>query len=167
MTTNDDQLTMRPSTMRPSPTVGTILCGTDGSAAAQHAVDYTARLAHQLGAEVVLVHAIGLLEHMPIDAAHPGVTTGDRARELLRSDWSQALRDLGVPHTCHAEEGPPLLALPRIAEQVRADLLIVASHGSGQSSAVPLGSTAHGMIELAAVPVLVVPGDTTNNAQDG
>jgi nucleotide-binding universal stress UspA family protein len=66
--------------------MGTILCGADGSADAQHAVDYTARLAQQLGAEVVLVHAIGLLEHMPIDAAHPGVTTGDQARELLRSD---------------------------------------------------------------------------------
>jgi nucleotide-binding universal stress UspA family protein len=162
MTPNDEQPTTRPST-----TVGTIVCGTDGSADAQHAVDYTARLAQQLGAEVVLVHAIGLLEHMPIDAAHPGVTTGDQARELLRSDWSQVLRDLGILHTCHAEEGPPLLALPRIAEQIRADLLIVASHGSGRgsgrSSALPLGSTAHGMIELAAIPVLVVPGDATNH----
>ncbi len=43
-------------------TFKTILCGTDGSADAQNAVEHTAQLAQQLGADVVLVHAIGLLE---------------------------------------------------------------------------------------------------------
>ena len=144
--------------------VHTILCGTDGSDDAQNAVGYTAQLAHQLGAEVVVVHAIGLLEHLPIDADHPDITVGDQAREQLHSLWSRVLRDQGIPHTCRAEEGPPLLALPRVAGQVQADLIVVASHGTGRNHAVPLGSTAHGMIQLATIPVLVVPGGNVSSS---
>jgi len=140
-------------------TFTTILCGTDGSADAQNAVEHTAQLAKQLGAEVVLVHAIGLLEHMPVDPANPEVTIGDWAAQQLAADWSERLRQLGVPYTCIAEEGPPLLALPRVAARVNADLIVVASHGGGTSSALPLGSTAHGIVQLAARPVLVIPGN--------
>ncbi len=139
-------------------TFKTILCGTDGSADAQNAVEHAAQLAQQLGADVVLVHAIGLLEHLPKDPDHPEVTVGDWAVEQLDADWSERLRQLGVPYTCVAEEGPPLLAIPRVAARVDADLIVVASHGHGASSALPLGSTAHGIVQLASRPVLVIPG---------
>ena len=140
--------------------VTTILCGTDGSADARRAVDYAARLAVQLNASVVLVHAMGLLEHLPMDPAAPDITIGQWATAQLSSEWSAPLRDRGVTHECVAENGPPLLVLPRIVERVGADLLVVASHGRGASSALPLGSTAHGMVQLAPCPVLVVPRNT-------
>jgi len=140
------------------PAVQTILCGTDGSADAQNAVGYAGRLARQLDAEVVLLHAIGLLEQLPRDPARPDVTIADWAAEQLAGEWSEPLRRLQVRHTCTAEDGPPLLAIPAVAARVKADLIVVASHGKGASVALPLGSTAHGLVQLAAHPLVVVPG---------
>jgi nucleotide-binding universal stress UspA family protein len=148
--------------------VSTIVCGTDGSADAHRAVDYVARLARQLDAAVVLVHAIGLLEHLPKDPTGTSLPSdlniGEWATAQLSSEWSAPLRDCGVSHECVAEDGPPLLVLPRIVERVDADLLVIASHGRGAASALPLGSTAHGLVQLAPCPVLVVPRDHETSA---
>ncbi len=137
--------------------IRTIVVGTDGSEDAQRAVEWTARLADQIGATVVVVHAIGLLDHLPDGDNVPSISITESIRDLLTTTWSEPLRGLGVSHECVMEEGPPLLAIPRVAERHGAGLTVVASHGERLGSAALLGSTSHGLASVSATPVVIVP----------
>ncbi len=134
-----------------------IVAGTDGSADAMTAMHTAAALADQLDVEVVVVHCLMLLEHLqghPIEAA---VSVRDEVRELLESTWSEPFAQRDVRYRCVLEDGPPLLALPRVAAREDASLIVVASHGEGGDRLKRLGSTSDGLVHNATLPVLVVP----------
>ena len=138
-------------------TVATMLVGTDGSPSAERGVRYAAGLASQLGARVLLVHAVGLLERLPGHEAEPASAVRTEVERLLRNEWCAPLVDAGIEHVCLLEAGPPVLAVPRVAEREGVDLIVVASHGRGNAAALPLGSTSHALVQVSTVPVLVVP----------
>lgn len=134
-----------------------IVVGTDGSDQAATAVAWAAGLASNVGATVVVVHAVGLLDHLPGQPKTVSIDIRDEIEQLLRTEWSSPLLDAGVEHTCVMEDGPPLLAIPRVAERVDADLIVVASHGQGRASGLMLGSTSHGLAQKADMPVVILP----------
>lgn len=134
-----------------------LVVGTDGSANSALAVEWAAGLASLVGARVTLVHAVGLLDHLPGQAETVSIEIRDELQRLLEDAWSAPLRQRGVEHDCVMEDGPPLLAIPRVAERVRADLLVVASHGRGNATTLLLGSTSHGLAQTATVPVVILP----------
>lgn len=159
MTDTDDHAPS-PAAANDAPTVGSVavmLVGTDGSASAERGVRYAAGLASQLGARVLLVHAVGLLERLPGMEAEPASAVRAEVERRLREEWCEPLVEAGVDHTCLLEDGPPVLAVPRVAERESVDLIIVASHGRGNAAALPLGSTSHALVQVSTVPVLVVP----------
>mgnify|MGYP001826740560 FL=1 len=138
----------------------TLVVGTDGSRAARVGVEFAAELARRLGARVVLVHAMTMLEHLP---GRPVVAPHSIRRELedmLSTQWNEPLATRGVDHTCLLEDGPPLIVLPRVADREDAEMLVVASHGKGEAIALALGSTSHGLLQVATRPVVVVPTRT-------
>lgn len=132
--------------------MSTLLVGTDGSDDAANAVEFAAGLADQAGATVVLVHAMTLLDQF-------ASTSDARAtfEQRLRTEWSEPLRRRDLDYRCVLDDGPPLLVLPRVAAREGVDLIVVASHGEGNSHGLILGSTCHGLLQVAAEPVLVVP----------
>ncbi len=134
-----------------------IVAGTDGSADALTAMNTAAALAEQLDAEVVVVHCLMLLEHLDGRGIEPAVTVRDRVRELLESTWSEPFARRNVSYRCVLEDGPPLLAIPRVAAREGAALIVVASHGEGGDRLKRLGSTSDGLVRDATLPVLVVP----------
>ena len=140
--------------------VATMLVGTDGSASAERGVRYAAGLASQLGARVLLVHAVGLLERLPGHEAEPASAVRTEIERLLHDEWCAPLVAAGIDHVCLLEAGPPVLAVPRVAEREGVDLIVVASHGRGNAAALPLGSTSHALVQVSTVPVLVVPAAT-------
>lgn len=58
------------------------------------------------------------------------------------------------PHTLR---GPYAETILREAEQLRADVIVLGSHGHGRLHALLVGSVAEGVLRGAKVPVLVVP----------
>lgn len=134
-----------------------IVVGTDGSPEAATAVAWAGGLAARIGATVVAVHAVGLLDHLPGEHQTVSIDIRDQIQALLESEWTQVLRDLGVDHRCVMEDGPPLLAIPRVAQREGGDLIVVASHGKGRASALLLGSTSHGLAQMAELPVVILP----------
>jgi nucleotide-binding universal stress UspA family protein len=133
-----------------------ILVGTDGSEHARRAARWAADLAADTGAEVVAVHAVGLLVTTP-DGPVPSRPFHDRLRARLEDEWTAELREAGVPHRCRLVEGSAVTALLHAAEYESADLIVVGSRGAGGFSELHLGSTSHQVALYADRPVTIVP----------
>jgi len=132
-----------------------LVVAVDGSAASQEALRWAGALAHRTGAELVAVHAVGLLE-----VAHDPAASPERWRAELRSrveGWCRGLSGDGT--TCRVElrDGSPLDVVPALVEEVGAGLVVVGSRGVGGTPERALGSTSLHLLRTARVPTLVVP----------
>jgi nucleotide-binding universal stress UspA family protein len=126
-----------------------VLVGVDSSAESLVALDLAMQLAGPLGARVVAVHAVGLLEE-----------GGYRPPPDLDAIVQTAREATGSPATLEidrvAEDGVPTDVLLRVAEREGADLIVVGSRGLG-GALHELGSTSGALVTTSTVPVLVVP----------
>jgi nucleotide-binding universal stress UspA family protein len=131
----------------------TILVGLDGSEMSHRAVAYATMLASALRAEVVAVHAVGLLTVLDGEA-HPSDQVRERLEAAVES-WVEPLRSAGVPHRAILEDGPPGLVLLRLIERSGAGMAVLGTRGIGSADGVVLGSTSYHLVQHATVPVLV------------
>lgn len=120
-----------------------VVVGIDGSTGAHRALDWAMGLAARCDAEVVAVHARGLLDRYQEAAVEPPairieVPPGVRLREVVR-------------------DGNPVEVLLDVASSEQADLVVVGSRGLGGYPELLLGSTSTQVAQRAAVPVVVVP----------
>ena len=145
----------------------TILLGVDGSAASLHAAGFATDLASGLGARIVAVHAVGLLDVWPAqpDGLHERnshVLVG----ELIAGPWTEPIRSAGVEVELVLRDGPPALVLLRVADEFDVDIIVVGTRGSGDAALFALGNTAAHLTERSTRPVLVVP-DTRSEPVPG
>lgn len=125
-----------------------ILVAIDGSADSLAAVEWTAGLAALAGAEVVAVHAVGLLEQ----------ARSDELRRTLADGWCAPLRAAGVRTREVLRDGSAVPVILATADEEEVDLLVLGSRGMGISSARVLGSTSTRVSQQANQPVVIVPG---------
>jgi len=136
----------------------TILVGVDGSVDSQRALEWAAELAAALGAEVVAVHALGLLAHLgDSDKVIPAQQNRDEVHAQLEHEWTAALRAARVPHRCFTVDGNPVTALMAAADEHHVDLVVVGPRGTGGVPGLQLGSTSHQLLQHSHHPVAVVP----------
>ena len=132
-----------------------IVVGLDGSVDSARALATAATLAGACGAEVVAVHAVGLLAHIGGE-----LRPSDQHRDEIRAEvdrWIAPLAAAGVAHRAVVEDGPPGLVLLRVAEREGAGLIVLGTRGLGSTDGVVLGSTSHHLVQFSPVPVVVVP----------
>lgn len=126
-----------------------VVVGVDASAESLAALDWALALVTALGARLIVVHGVGLLEE-----------GGYRPRPDLDGFVVAARRRAGGPAEADVdvilEDGPAAEVLVRIAEQEDAGLIVVGSRGMGQAPRL-LGSVSEGVLAHAHVPVLIVP----------
>jgi nucleotide-binding universal stress UspA family protein len=129
-----------------------IVCGADleDSAPLRHA----AALAHRIGAELLVVHAV---EDLPEEGAHGLVPSSYRPAllEEARASLDRAVAGLDLSSkrvSTRIVPGPASRALLRCADGESADLLVVGVRPH------VLGSTTHPIVRRATCPVLTVPG---------
>jgi nucleotide-binding universal stress UspA family protein len=138
-------------------TPGPIVVGVDGSANAVSAMRVASTLALGTGAEVVAVHAVGLLTTIG-DRKLPSSEHRDEIAEHLRTDWcsvlSEALGDRWRPRML---DGNPAEVLLHVADQEQASFIVVGARGVGGHPDLMLGSTSHQVIHHASCPAVVVP----------
>lgn len=133
-----------------------IVVGLDGSLESGRAAELAGDLAQATGADVLGVHAVGLLE----GAGPDGVDHAVRRRELLarlEGTWAEPLRREGVRSWCELADGNPVESLLAAIDEVDADLVIVGSRGLGTVPTQLLGSTSAQLVCVAPCPVLIVP----------
>lgn len=139
--------------------VATIVVGLDGSADSHEAVRWAAGLARSLDADVVAVHALGLLDQLEPDG--PMVPTQPNRGEIAdraEGPWSEPLAEAGVRHRVVLHDGNPVDVLLDVARGEGADLVVLGSRGIGGSPALLLGSTSTQVAQHAPCPVMIVPG---------
>jgi nucleotide-binding universal stress UspA family protein len=128
-----------------------IVVGYDGSTDSEMAIRWTLSLASVTNAQVIVVHATGLLEHLhvrfsptevPPDLVALAQECGFDADQL-----SWVVNDGDACSVLLRAEGPPLSV----------DMLVVGSRGQGKRPGLLIGSTSLEVVEHATVPVVVVP----------
>jgi nucleotide-binding universal stress UspA family protein len=133
-----------------------IVVGLDGSAQARRAAEWAANLASLVDADVIAVHALGLLH----ETATGQLVAADTHRDEIRREldvWCAPLHDAGVRHRGELREGNPVTAVLDLAEELDADLIIVGSRGAGGFPGLLLGSTSAQIAQHAHRPVVIVP----------
>ena len=141
--------------------IKTILLTTDFSDTATRAIEPALALARRFGAQIVLTFVEEdrlpplVVEYMAVGVEDVMNQQVDRARERLEEYAATHLEGLegleliiGVG-TAHVE-------IVRLAEEKKADLIVMATHGRGFISHAILGSTAERVLRRSPCPVLVV-----------
>jgi nucleotide-binding universal stress UspA family protein len=139
------------------PAINRILAGVDGSDNSRRALMWALLVAERFEAELVAVHAVGLLTDLGDGPPVPSHSHLDQLRLKFEGDWCAPLRASTVAHRLLLRDGPPVPVLVGTADDESADLIVVGSRGVGGFPELLLGSTSHHVVERANRPVLVVP----------
>jgi nucleotide-binding universal stress UspA family protein len=133
----------------------TIVWATDGSELANHALPLVRQLARVHESRIVVLHASELLVGRFSGA--PLLADEDELRLTFAKHVAE-LRDAGFDAELKVKTGITGVGnlIAEAAEEVGADLIVVASHGRGAVSGALLGSVAKQLLHIAKSPVLVV-----------
>ena len=135
-----------------------ILVPLDFSPASMEALDYAVWLAKQFRAAIHLVHV-----YPPDEASAPGgghlLFQSAEAIERLNEELTGIHRKYVPtfrPENCHVRGGRPYEEIVRLASEIDADLIVLATRGHSGLKRLLLGSTAERVVRSAPCPVLVV-----------
>jgi nucleotide-binding universal stress UspA family protein len=137
-----------------------ILVGVDGSTTSLRAASYAAGLARRQHARVTAVYVAPVAS---LSAAGPGGAdlvaarhqAFSQAAEDMRQRAEEVSRELGISVTFIAAEGDPFTELRRIADETRADAVVVGA--SAHAGHRLVGSLAVRLVRAGRWPVTVVP----------
>jgi nucleotide-binding universal stress UspA family protein len=137
-----------------------ILVGLDDSITSLRAASYAAGLARRQGASVTIVYVAPLVS---LGAATPGgadlaAVQRQATRQIaadMRRRAAEVSRELGISITFIAAEGDPYTELRRIADEIRADAVVVGA--SAHAGHRLIGSLAVRLVRAGRWPVTVVP----------
>ncbi len=143
----------------------TVVVGTDGSESSLRAVDRAAEISADHGAKLIIATA-----HLPVPvekgryAIPPGSTHGEDYRLVGEAPYYAILRDAAVrARKAGAKdveeksiEGAPISALVHLAEEVKADLLVIGNVELSSVAGRLLGSVPSEVSRKAKTDVLIV-----------
>lgn len=135
-----------------------IVAAVDFSKASKKAFDAAVRLARDLDATLVLVHA---LDPMPKAGARGPI--GDVTAEIQAAEWRQvcdtwaAAARRSVKVETVAREGKPAEVIAKVAAAKKASFVVVGSHGRTGFKRAVLGSVAESVLRSSKIPVILVP----------
>ncbi len=141
-----------------------ILCPIDFSDVSQHALEQAVRLAGWFEARLTVLHVFNQV-FLPVPGlAMPsyggGVGLSAEEQERLRTDvehWVEQARTAGVATDAVIEPGAPIPHILATATRIRADLIVMGTHGTSGFEHMVLGSVTEKVLRKAGCPVLTVP----------
>jgi nucleotide-binding universal stress UspA family protein len=139
-----------------------ILVPVDFTETSDRAIAYATELASKLGASVTVMHAYqipvyGFPEGAYIATAELAAQITEAAEKRL-DEIARALRAGGVPTDTVLRDGVAWEEVNTVAHEVRADLIVIGTHGRRGLARALLGSVAENVIRTSSVPVLAIHG---------
>ena len=140
----------------------TILVPLDFSDVTPAVVEAASSLAKAFGAHVTLLHIsdpdpdfVGY-EAGP-ESVRMAVARDFRSEHQKLEEWKQQLAGAGVEAASLHIQGPHADKILQEAERLRADLIVMGSHGHGPLYDLLVGTVTSGILKRTRCPVLVVP----------
>jgi nucleotide-binding universal stress UspA family protein len=132
------------------------LVAIDGSEGSEAAIDEALELAHEVGAHVTFAFVRkpppSLLGYPYYDRLLSHELSS--AREAL-AEATERARVAGIDSQSEILEGDPIGEILSVADNHRADLIVMGSRGRGAFAGALLGSVSSGVVQHAGIPVLV------------
>lgn len=148
-----------------------ILSPIDFSASSLEALDVAQDVATRYGSELLLVHVAPVIPELPQDVSI--LSEGAYENELIQSA-EQRLRDLagelqqkGVRvRTVVGLADDAAMEIVRTAEQEKADLIVIATHGMTGWRRLAFGSVTDKVVRTVECPVLVLRKSATEESKE-
>ena len=155
--------------------IRSMLYATDLGLYAPYVMQHALELARTFNADLHVVHAVepmGLfaesvlqsyLDEQSLNEFHrQGLNTvmaniEQRVLDSFREELGEGMQDLTLIQSVRVLQGDPSQVILEQAGKLSVDLLIVGSHSHGVGAQTPLGRTATRVLQLAKVPVYLVP----------
>lgn len=153
-----------------------VMVATDFSDPSLYAVEYAIDLAQRLGGELYLLHVFERPFFVEPGVSHSlqlrhGVDQWIRevkAEESARLDaLAERFRSRGVKLQPLFREGVPFVEILKAADELAADLIVMATHGRTGLAHVVIGSVAQRVVQKAECPVLTVRPTAFGGAKTG
>jgi nucleotide-binding universal stress UspA family protein len=140
----------------------TFLVPVDFSPVTEEVIDTAVSFARAFGGGVSLVHVVQppvvTSEFaLPVDVLQEALTAGEKAARDKLDGYAAMIREAGLSCEVNVVHGPPVTMIREEAEKVKADYIIIGSHGHGKLYDFLVGSTASGIIKKATCGVVIVP----------
>jgi len=140
-----------------------VLVPVDFSKDSLRAAEYAKNFAAPFGAQLVLLHVIEPIYYAsPADmyAASPNlallIEEQRKAAQAQLEQLAQKLSGQGAKVQTVLKNGSPAQVIADTAKRIKADLIVMATHGRTGLAHVLLGSVAERVVRLATCPVLTV-----------
>jgi nucleotide-binding universal stress UspA family protein len=155
---------MRPAiiTAQITRTMNTLVAPLDFSPVSDAVIATIRELAAAMNAHVVLLHVVPPPVIMTAygmattDMPHYLTSENEKARQKL-GQYHETLAAAGIPAREIVVQGPAVEAILTVAEEQKADMLVMGSHGHGGLYEFLVGSTTRGILRSSPVPVVLVP----------
>lgn len=142
--------------------MSTVLIPTDGSPAAEQAIDHGVGVAARFDGTVHGLYAIHLMPTSDFEVLGNGTTVteseaeqGDAALDRIERQCDAA----GVTFERHLREGDPTDVILSLGKEIDPDLITMGTEGGTGLTRRLLGSTTVGVLREKTAPVLAVPGN--------
>jgi len=138
--------------------ITTILVPTDFSEYSRQALSYAEMVAKTFDAKIVLIHVIDTVSYMVAESVQ-WTEVYARLEATIQPMLDGLIREAekrGVAAKSKLTQGVPYDQIVKTAENVNADLIVMATHGRTGMRHVLLGSVAERVVRLAPCPVLTV-----------
>ncbi|MBB4864476.1 nucleotide-binding universal stress UspA family protein [Pseudomonas nitritireducens] len=155
--------------------IRSILYATDLGLYAPYVLQHALSLARAYNAELYVVHAVeplGLFadsvlqtyldENTLKEMRSNGLTNvmssiEQRVMEGFRDELGETRQDAELIRSVRVVQGDPPLVILEEARRLAVDIIVVGSHSHGEGLNTPLGRTSGRLVQLAEVPVYLVP----------
>lgn len=138
-----------------------ILIPTDFSPVADNALSHALEIAAQFGSELYLYHVFSLhkIDRHPdfSDEEQPLRKKLEKRMKLTRLKFADRIAELGLTLHTIVEQDSVLAVFDRTVTKHKIDLIVMGSKGASGFKKVIFGSMAATALQMAKVPVLVVP----------
>jgi nucleotide-binding universal stress UspA family protein len=140
----------------------TILAPVDFSGVTEAVVAEASALARTFGARVILLNAMQppviTSEYAPfLENIGEIVSVGEKAAAKHLGQLQERIQAAGVSAETVQYTGAPVRFILKQAEEVKADYIVMGSHGHTAFYDLLVGSTTHGVLNKSPCPVVVVP----------
>ncbi len=141
-----------------------ILVTTDFSIASRNAGEYAVALSEAFGAKITLVHVFAPPLVIDDISAASLLVSHDELVESYQNSLESEIKVISQKHSVAMDtilrEGFADDKIPKIAQKIHADVIIMGMKGKGMSHSV-FGSTATSVIRKTTLPVLLIPERAT------